>query len=81
MRRPDKFEQMVERIDDGKCYGPALLQSSAIKLLRSQHAQTVRLVKWHFDRCPQNGTPENIGYLIACAEILAKLAERKKGKP
>ena len=85
--KPDAFAQMVEQ---RKCKSSLcrairhfdhLTIPAAENMLRTYHASAVRLVQRHLNRCPKNGTPENIGYAIACAEIIADFEKLKRGKP
>ena len=84
MRKPDAFEKMVELAAWTDEYGCLHLKfSTAIKLLRRQHAKIRAMVKLHRDY--RATLPPrlyfNQGYLQACDDFMAKLKHMKKGKP
>ena len=76
MRKPDMFEKMVELASWTDEYGCLhLKRSSAIGLLRRQHARVVRLVK------RQQKRGDKRAYRLAGDDILGALAKMKKGTP
>ena len=87
MKRPNRFEQMVAKLPEPYDGFPSCTTRVAvIKLLRRQHAQFVKLVQSSAERNAHgrltcNYGTEVHGYVMACDDVLAELANMKKAKP
>jgi len=79
MRKPDRFEKMVEKLDKtaaGFINNHGLVYPlDVVSLLRRQHRAYVRIVK----RIVGFGIPEFEGNTISRREVLAAFARYRKG--
>jgi len=81
MKQPDRFERAVlavQRHDDW-CI-PVVSADEAMKLLRKEHAWMRRLIKKAAASVENGIEPgaERNGYLMACAELMRELDQRRK---
>ena len=87
MKKPDRFQRMVEaklkKLNTTsssrgfRCSG-CMEYPEVVKLLRRQHAATVRIVKKLADGMAEPISDIQDGYHMACAEILDALERRRR---
>ena len=78
MSKPDRFEQMVNKVKYGVA-SCAVDAATAVTLLRREHTRILRLIKARIAEV-ERGSPcqENTTYALALRDILAALDTRRR---
>ena len=81
IRKPDRFEQMVQRVAFLDSWNmPVVSAKDALKLLRAEHRRVVREVKKLQAVVMNDPSDWSCGYDEACKDILAALTRLKGGR-